>query len=46
MFFKLPDSPVFALFLSQRQKTIAIKRVAENRVPVQNHKFAGADFIP
>ncbi|KAJ7658809.1 hypothetical protein DFH06DRAFT_443713 [Mycena polygramma] len=31
MFLTLPDSPVFASFLSQRQKTIAVKRVAENR---------------
>ncbi|KAJ7885256.1 major facilitator superfamily domain-containing protein [Mycena olivaceomarginata] len=39
MFFKLPDSPVFAPFLSQRQKTIAIKRVAENRIGTKNKVF-------
>ncbi|KAJ7609613.1 hypothetical protein DFH06DRAFT_1308887, partial [Mycena polygramma] len=41
MFLTLPDSPVFASFLSQRQKTIAVKRVAENRV-----KCSNIDILP
>ncbi|KAJ7131167.1 MFS general substrate transporter [Mycena epipterygia] len=39
LFLTLPDSPVFAPFLSQRQKTIAIKRVAENRTGTKNKVF-------
>ncbi|KAJ6494230.1 MFS general substrate transporter [Mycena sanguinolenta] len=39
MFFTLPDSPIFARFLSQRQKTIAIKRVAGNRIGTKNKVF-------
>ncbi|KAK7024758.1 major facilitator superfamily domain-containing protein [Favolaschia claudopus] len=39
IFFTLPDSPVFARFLSQRQKAIAIKRVAGNRVGTKNKVF-------
>ncbi|KAJ6548663.1 MFS general substrate transporter [Mycena capillaripes] len=39
LFFMLPDSPVFASFLSQRQKTIGIKRVAQNRVGTKNKVF-------
>ncbi|KAJ7673332.1 MFS general substrate transporter [Mycena polygramma] len=40
MFLTLPDSPVFASFLSQRQKTIAVKRVAENRTGTKNKFIA------
>lgn len=32
LFFMLPDSPVNARFFDERQKAIAVKRVAENRV--------------
>ncbi|KAJ7648779.1 MFS general substrate transporter [Mycena polygramma] len=39
VFLTLPDSPVFASFLSQRQKTIAVKRVAENRTGTKNKVF-------
>ncbi|KAJ7023901.1 major facilitator superfamily domain-containing protein [Mycena alexandri] len=39
MFFTLPDSPVSASFLSPREKTIAIKRVAENRTGTKNKVF-------
>ncbi|KAJ7599234.1 MFS general substrate transporter [Mycena floridula] len=39
IFLCLPDSPVNAKFLNQRQKEIAIKRVAGNRTGVKNKKF-------
>ncbi|KAJ7181206.1 major facilitator superfamily domain-containing protein [Mycena filopes] len=39
LFLTLPDSPVFASFLSTREKTIAIKRVAENRTGTKNKVF-------
>ncbi|KAJ6626526.1 MFS general substrate transporter [Mycena sp. CBHHK59/15] len=39
LFLTLPDSPAFAQFLSQRQKTIAVKRVAENRIGTKNKVF-------
>ncbi|KAJ7197771.1 major facilitator superfamily domain-containing protein, partial [Mycena pura] len=39
MFLTLPDSPVFARFLSQRQKAIAIRRVASNRTGTKNKVF-------
>ena len=32
MFLMLPDSPVDARFFNDRQRAIAVKRVAENRV--------------
>ncbi|WVW79423.1 hypothetical protein I302_101392 [Kwoniella bestiolae CBS 10118] len=35
----LPDSPASARFLSQDQKVVAIKRVAENRTGTKNTKF-------
>lgn len=37
LFFMLPDSPVNARFFDERQKAIAVKRVAENRV--RSHLF-------
>ncbi|KAJ7197770.1 major facilitator superfamily domain-containing protein [Mycena pura] len=39
MYLTLPDSPVFARFLSQRQKAIAIRRVAANRTGTKNKVF-------
>ncbi|KAF7311323.1 MFS general substrate transporter [Mycena kentingensis (nom. inval.)] len=39
VFFILPDSPVSARFLDQRQKAIAIKRVAGNRTGTKNKVF-------
>ncbi|KAI0028085.1 MFS general substrate transporter [Vararia minispora EC-137] len=39
LFLFLPDSPVTARFLDQRQKLIAIKRVAENRTGIKNQQF-------
>ncbi|KAF9036441.1 MFS general substrate transporter [Hymenopellis radicata] len=35
----LPDSPVTAPFLDDRQKAIAIKRVAENKTGIKNKTF-------
>ncbi|KAJ7358609.1 major facilitator superfamily domain-containing protein [Mycena albidolilacea] len=45
MFLTLPDSPVFAGFLSQGQKIIAIKRVASNRVGTKNKVFKHYQLI-
>ncbi|KAJ7267787.1 major facilitator superfamily domain-containing protein [Mycena rebaudengoi] len=39
LFLTLPDSPAFAPFLSLRQKTIAVKRVASNRIGTKNKVF-------
>ncbi|KAK7691754.1 hypothetical protein QCA50_005155 [Cerrena zonata] len=39
LFFFLPDSPVEAHFLNQREKAIAIKRVAGNRTGIKNKQF-------
>ncbi|KAJ7167242.1 major facilitator superfamily domain-containing protein [Mycena crocata] len=39
LFLTLPDSPAFARFLTQRQKTIAVKRVAQNRIGTKNKVF-------
>ncbi|TRM69115.1 major facilitator superfamily domain-containing protein [Schizophyllum amplum] len=39
IFFFLPDTPVSAHFLDQRQKAIAVKRVAENRTGIKNKEF-------
>ncbi|THU89913.1 MFS general substrate transporter [Dendrothele bispora CBS 962.96] len=39
VFFMLPDSPVSARFLSEREKAIAVKRVAENRTGIKNKTF-------
>ncbi|KAF5356616.1 hypothetical protein D9758_008204 [Tetrapyrgos nigripes] len=39
VFFMLPDSPVSARFLTQREREIAVKRVAENRTGTKNKSF-------
>jgi hypothetical protein len=39
MFFFLPDSPPSARFLDEKQKIIAVKRVAENRTGTKNTEF-------
>lgn len=39
VFFNLPDTPASAPFLDKRQKSIAIKRVAENRTGIKNKEF-------
>ncbi|KAJ6511684.1 MFS general substrate transporter [Mycena vulgaris] len=45
LFLRLSDSPAVAPFLTQRQKTIAIKRVAENRIGTKNKVFKGYQLI-
>ncbi|KAJ7486670.1 major facilitator superfamily domain-containing protein [Mycena latifolia] len=45
LFLVLPDSPAMAPFLTQRQKTIAIKRVAENRIGTKNKIFKHYQLI-
>ncbi|KAI1176454.1 allantoate permease [Nemania sp. FL0916] len=37
--FVLPDAPSTARFLNQRERTIAVERVARNRAGVKNHHF-------
>ena len=42
----LPDSPVNAPFLNQREKLIAVKRIAGNRVGlVLKCDFSGSDIV-
>ncbi|KAF8193860.1 MFS general substrate transporter [Mycena galopus ATCC 62051] len=45
VFLTVPDSPVSARFLSQRQKSIAIKRVAGNRIGTKNKVFKRYQLI-
>ncbi|KAI9729381.1 MAG: hypothetical protein M1834_006905 [Cirrosporium novae-zelandiae] len=41
----LPDNPVKAKFLSEREKVIAIDRVRVNQTGIENKKFKKAQFI-
>ncbi|KAJ7097131.1 major facilitator superfamily domain-containing protein [Mycena belliarum] len=45
LFLTLPDSPAVASFLSQRERNIAIKRVAENRTGTKNKVFKHYQLI-
>ncbi|KAJ7669671.1 major facilitator superfamily domain-containing protein [Mycena rosella] len=45
LFLTLPDSPAVAPFFTQRQKTIAIKRVAGNRTGTKNKVFKHYQLI-
>ena len=36
----LPDSPSTAKFLTERERAVAVERVAENRTGVKNRKFS------
>lgn len=40
----LPDLPSTAKFLSERQRAIAVERLAENRQSVKNHQFKWYQF--
>ncbi|KIM99097.1 hypothetical protein OIDMADRAFT_30739 [Oidiodendron maius Zn] len=39
IFFLLPDTPANARFLNQRERLIAVKRVAGNEIGIKNKKF-------
>ena len=41
LWFFFPDSPVEARFLTEEEKIIAVKRVAEAKIGVKNKKFKG-----
>ncbi|KZV60865.1 MFS general substrate transporter [Peniophora sp. CONT] len=45
MFLFVPDAPPSASFLDQKQKLIAVQRVAENRTGIKNHKFKRYQLI-
>lgn len=39
IFFVLPDSPVNARFFNERERLVAVRRVAENETGIKNKKF-------
>lgn len=39
LWFFFPDSPVDARFLTEEEKVLAVKRVAEAKLGVKNKKF-------